>query len=82
MKNRSKFKDIQRFKEIASILSISFEQAEALFWKLNRAPSIDQMYADMIEEAGPEFEPSIDVSKLNISSEQKVRILTRGEIPF
>lgn len=82
MKNRYRFKDIQRFKEISSILSISFEQAEALFWTLKKLPSIDQMYADMIEDAEEDFEPSVDVSRLNISSEQKLRILTRGEVPF
>lgn len=46
---RSRFKDIQRFKEIAEILNITFEQAEELFWKMNEKP-INERYKLMEEE--------------------------------
>jgi hypothetical protein len=49
VKNRSKFKDIQRFKEIASILDITFEQAEELFWVMTKK-TVDQRYKEMINE--------------------------------
>lgn len=69
VKNRSKFKDIQRFKEIAEILNITFEQAEEMFWTLNKK-TVDERYLDFVNEVkrdDPDFEFSVDISTLNIS---------------
>jgi hypothetical protein len=36
VKKRSKFKDVQIFKEISEILNIEFQQAEELFFVMNK----------------------------------------------
>lgn len=49
VKKQSSFKDVQRFKEIGSILKVEFELAEKFFFAL-REKTIDQNYQKMMAE--------------------------------
>lgn len=49
MKKRSSFKDIQRFKEIASILDLTYEESES-FCRLLDAKTPEQNYEAMLKE--------------------------------